>query len=55
MSIEDFTVVCDETNNSKETLEQGYLIADIYVPQYVIKCNFTVDKNGKVKFEEKGE
>ena len=31
MSIKDYKVVCDESNNSPEDIDQGKLVADIYV------------------------
>lgn len=48
----EYKVVCDETNNTPESLAQGLLYADIYLkiePTYTIK--FHVDKDGKVTFE----
>jgi len=50
--IELFKVVCDETNNTKESLEQGYLKVDIFVPQYYYELKFTVNKDGKIEYEE---
>jgi hypothetical protein len=49
--LSEFRVVCDETNNTPETVAQGLLVADIYVPRYMIKLEFTVDKDGKVTFQ----
>lgn len=45
-------VVCDETNNTKESLEQGYLFADIYIPvEPYYTLSFEVDKDGKITFK----
>lgn len=52
-SIEMFTVVCDETNNSKESLEQGNLKIDVYIPQYYYSLNFIVNKDGSIEFDDK--
>jgi hypothetical protein len=48
---ENFLVICDETNNPQEIVDQKMLRIDVYlkVPEtYAI--NFTVDKDGKVDF-----
>jgi hypothetical protein len=50
--IEQFKVVCDETNNTKESLEQGYLKVDVFVPQYYYKLKFTVNKDGKIEYDK---
>ena len=44
----EWTIVCDESNNTQESIDQGKLIVDIYVPQYVYSLNFTVKKNGEI-------
>lgn len=47
-----FKVVCDRTNNTEESIAQGYLVAEIYLydePYYVLY--FEVDKDGKVIFK----
>ena len=41
-------IICDETNNSKEDLDQGYLKIDIFGEIFVL--NFIVDKDGKVTY-----
>ena len=51
MSNTNFEIVCDETNNTKEDLDQGKLIVDIYVPQYYYKLKFVVQKDGKIRFK----
>ena len=49
--IEKFVVICDETNNSQESLNQGYLFADIYMPIPFYYLNFTVNKDGTIEFD----
>lgn len=53
--INDFRVVCDETNNTGEVIDRNEFVADIYVkPAYSInevQLNFTAVKTG-VAFEE---
>jgi len=43
--LSDYRVICDETNNTNDLIEQNRFVADIYVkPNYVInfiKLNFT--------------
>jgi phage tail sheath protein FI len=49
MSNTDFEIVCDETNNTQETIDQGKLIVDIYIPQYYYELKFVVPKDGILK------
>lgn len=53
--IQDFRVVCDETNNTGEVIDRAEFIGDIYVKPNrsinVIQLNFIAVKTG-VKFEE---
>lgn len=50
----DFKVICDETNNSKEDIENNILKIDVYVyiklPPY--RINFRVDKEGNVTYTD---
>ena len=47
MSNTNFVIVCDETNNTQETIDQGKLIVDIYIPKTYLEIKFTVPKYGK--------
>jgi phage tail sheath protein FI len=47
--IEDFRVICDDTNNTNQTIASGQIICDIYIKpvfaaEYII-FNFTVTKD----------
>jgi hypothetical protein len=42
----EWTIVCDKSNNTQESIDQGKLIVDIYVPQSVL--NIIVKKNGVI-------
>ena len=52
MSNTHYHVVCDETNNSIEDLEQGKLTIDFYVKEPYFEIKFFVDKTGKVSFKD---
>lgn len=36
MTIHDYKVVCDESNNSKELIDQGKFTVDITIPLYLL-------------------
>ena len=50
-NIEDFVVICDKTNNSEDSIKQGYLYVDIYIPRIYYKLEFIVNKDGTIQFE----
>jgi hypothetical protein len=51
MNNENFLVICDETNNPPQIVEQNMLCVDVYVkPCNKYELRFTIDKDGKVIF-----
>lgn len=54
--ITDFSVICDETNNTDEVLANNEFVADIYINPTksinYIKLNFIATRGGNVSFQE---
>ena len=46
----EWTIVCDERNNTQESIDQGKLIVDIYIPKSFYSLNFIVKKNGEIDY-----
>lgn len=54
MSIVDYKVVCDESNNTTEIINQNELIATIYLkPPPIYVLDFTIDIDGNVTWGSK--